>query len=106
MIDAGQERAEHLAVVDHATDRGAAEADAVVAAFAADQAAAGALAGDLMISERDLERGIGRFRSRVAEEYVIEALGREIGDTAGEFECLRNAELERRRIVQHFGLLG
>ena len=44
MIDAGQQRAEHLAVVAHAADGRAAEADAVIAAFAADQAAAAALA--------------------------------------------------------------
>jgi hypothetical protein len=40
MIDAGQQRAEELAVVDHAADRNAAEADAVIAALAADQALA------------------------------------------------------------------
>src|SRR5439155_10188243 len=44
MIDAGQERSEHLAVADDAADRSAAEADAVIAALAADQASAGALA--------------------------------------------------------------
>ena len=37
MIDAGQQRAEHLAVVDDAADGSAAEADAVIAALAADQ---------------------------------------------------------------------
>ena len=100
VIDAGQQRAEHLAVVDDAADRGAAEADAVIAAFAADQAAAGALAVDLMIGQRDLERGIGGLRSGIAEEHVIEAGGREVGDAAGELEGLRNAELERRRIVE------
>ncbi len=38
MVDAGEERAEVLAVVDHAADRNAAEADAVIAALAADEA--------------------------------------------------------------------
>ena len=46
VIDAGQQRSEHLAVVDDAADGCAAEADAVIAAFAADQAAAGALAAE------------------------------------------------------------
>ena len=32
--------------------------------------------------------------------------GKEFGDAAGEFERLRDAELERRRIVQRLGLLG
>ncbi len=106
MVDARQQRAEHLAIVDDAADRSAAEADAVIAALAADQAGAGALALDLMIGQRDLERGIGGLRSGIAEEHVIEAGGREIGDAACEFEGLRNAELERRRIIQRLGLLG
>ena len=37
MVDAGEQRAELLAVVDDAADRNAAEADAMIAAFAADQ---------------------------------------------------------------------
>ena len=37
VIDAGQERAEHLAIVDDAADRDAAEADAMIAALAADE---------------------------------------------------------------------
>ena len=40
MVDAGKQRTEELAVVDHAADRNAAEADAVIAALAADQALA------------------------------------------------------------------
>src|SRR6266508_2682451 len=43
VIDAGQQRSEHLAVVDDAADRSTAEADAVIAALAADQAGARAL---------------------------------------------------------------
>jgi hypothetical protein len=62
VIDAGQQRSEHLAVVDDAADRSAAEADAVIAALAADQTGACALALDLMIGQRDLERGVGGFR--------------------------------------------
>src|SRR3979409_2327818 len=90
VIDAGQQRSEHLAVVDDAADRRAAETDTVIAALAADQAAAGALALDLMIGERDLERGIGGLRSGIAEENVIEPGRRQLGDAACEFERLRN----------------
>src|SRR6266851_695740 len=106
MIDAGQQRSEHLAVVDDAADRGAAEADAVIAALAADQAAPGALAVELMIGQRDLQRGIGGFRSGIAKENVVEPGGREFGDAAGELKGLRNAELKRRRIIQRLGLPG
>jgi transcriptional antiterminator Rof (Rho-off) len=41
MIDTGEQRAEELAVVDDAADRDAAEADAMIAALASDQAGAG-----------------------------------------------------------------
>jgi hypothetical protein len=40
VVDAGQQRAEHLAVGDDAAHRDAAEIDAVIAALAADQAEA------------------------------------------------------------------
>ena len=106
MVDAGQQRAEHLAVVDDAADRGAAKADAVIAALAADQADAAALAVDLVIGQRDLERGVGGLRAGIAEEHVVEPGGRQIGDAAGEFEGLRDAELERRRVIQRLGLLA
>ena len=106
MIDAGQQRAEHFAVADDAADRGAAETDAVIAALPADQPGAGALAVELVPGQRDLQRGIGGFRSGIAEEHVVESVRREIGDAAGQFERLRNAELERRRVIQRRGLLA
>src|SRR5467141_2306426 len=106
MIDAGQQRSEHLAVVDDAADRGPAEADAVIAALAADQAAAGALAVELMIGQRDLERGMGGLRSGIAKENVVEPGRRALGDAAGEFKDLRNAESKRRRIIQRLGLFA
>ncbi len=58
VIDARQHRAEPLAVIDHAADRDAAEADAVIAALAPDEAGARALAVGAVIGERDLERAI------------------------------------------------
>ena len=72
VIDAGQQRAEEFAVVDDAADRNAAEADAVIAALAPDQAGARAFAAHVVIGERDLERGVDRLRAGVAEEHVIE----------------------------------
>ena len=40
MVDAGEKRSEEFPVIDDAADRNAAEADAVIAAFTADQAGA------------------------------------------------------------------
>src|SRR3546814_1368838 len=70
MVDAGQECAEMLAVVDHAPDRDAAEADAMVPLLPTDQTGARALAPHPVIGERDLERGVDRLRSAVGEEHV------------------------------------
>ena len=86
VIDARQHRAEELAVVDHAADRDAAEADAVVAALAADQAGARAFAAHAVIGERDLERGVDRLGARVREEHVVEALRRDLGERVRELE--------------------
>ncbi len=78
MVDAGDERAERPAVVDHAADRRAAEVDAVIAALAADQAHLGRVAFDAVVGDGDFERGIDRLRARVGEEDVLEALGRDV----------------------------
>src|SRR5215470_3542760 len=99
MVDARQQRAKDLAVVDYAPHCRAAEADAVIAADTADQARARALTVDLVIGERNLQRSVGRFRAGVAEEDVVEPLGREVGDAARKLKGLRDTELERRRIV-------
>ena len=100
VVDAGEQRAELPAIGHDAADRDAAEADAVIAALAADQARAGALAADVVIGERDLERGVDRLRARVAEEDMIEIARRQRRDPAGELEGARMGELERRRIVE------
>ena len=63
MVDAGEQRAEIFAVGDNTADRDAAEADAVVAALASDQAGARAFATHMVIGERDLERGVDRLRA-------------------------------------------
>jgi hypothetical protein len=83
VVDAGEQRAEELAVVDDAADRDAAEADAVIAALAPDQPRLLALAGDVPVGEGDLERGVDRFRARIAEEDVVEIARRELGDARG-----------------------
>ena len=105
MVDAGEQRAEEFAVVDDAADRDAAEADAVIAALAADQARARAFAAHIVIGERDLERGVDRLRAGIAEEHVVEIAGRQRGDAARELERLGMGELERRRVVE-LGRLG
>src|SRR5206468_4094377 len=89
VIDSAERSPEHLAVRQDAADRDAAEADAVIAALAADQAHARGLAAYVVIGERDLERGIDRLRARIAEEDVIEIAGRERRDAACELERLR-----------------
>ena len=66
VVDAGKQRAEELAVVDDAADRDAAEADAVIAALAADEARALPLARHVPVGERDLERGVDRLGAGVA----------------------------------------
>ena len=71
MIDARQMRRERSAVVHHATDRHAAETDAVITALAADQTRARRLAGGTMISERDLERGVDRLGTGIGEEDAV-----------------------------------
>src|SRR5262249_5333518 len=77
-----------------------AEADAVVAALAPDQAGARAFAAHVVIGERDLERGVHRLRARIAEEHVVEVAGRERGNPARELERLGMGELKGRRVVE------
>ena len=100
MIDAGQQRAELLAVVDDAADRDAAEADAVIAALAADQPHPRRIAADIVKSQRDLERGVDRFRAGIAKEHMIEIAGRQRRDARRQFERLGMGELERRRVIE------
>ena len=104
MIDAGEERTEELAVVDHAADRNAAEADAVIAALAADQALALPMPAHVVVGERDLERGIDGLRARIAEEHMIEIAWREFGDAGGELKRQRMGELEGRGEIELAGL--
>src|SRR3982750_865064 len=88
MIDPGQQRTEEFAVGDDAADRNAAETDAVIAALAPDQAGARAFAADVVIGERNLERGVDCLRAGIAKEHVIEVAGRQRGHPARELERL------------------
>src|SRR5690606_9146985 len=90
---------EHAAVVDDAADRDAAETDTVITALAADQAGAGAFPAQLLIRQRDLQRGIHRLRAGIAEEHVIQIVRREGCDAARKLEGGRIAELERRHVI-------
>src|SRR5262249_19639053 len=63
VVDAREQRTKPFAVVGDAADRGAAEIDAVIATFAADQARLRGVALCPVISERDLERGLDRLRA-------------------------------------------
>jgi hypothetical protein len=82
----------------------AAEADPVIAAFAADQADALTLPPHVVVGERNFQRGVDRFRAGIAEEHVVEVAGREVCDPACQLERLGMGELERRRIVELGGL--
>ena len=100
MVDAGQERTEELTVVDHAADRNAAEADAVIGALAADQARARALSSHVVIGERDLERRVAGLGAGIAIKHVIEIARRELRDARCELERQRMGELEGRGEVE------
>jgi hypothetical protein len=96
MIDARKMRRKRAAVIHHAANRHAAESDAMIAALAADQPRPGRLTCGAMIGQRDLQRGVDGFRTRIGEEDAIEASRRNRGETLGEVECQRMAHLERR----------
>ena len=106
MVDAGEQRAEHLAIGDNAANRNAAEIDAVITALTTDEAEAAALADDTLVGERDLEPGFDRFGAGIGEKDVVDA-GRHVGDQARrQLEAFRVAHLESRRVVQLAHLRG
>jgi len=99
LVHAGQHGAEPLAVVGHAADGNAAEADAVVALLAADQARALALAARAVVGERDLQRGVHRLRAGVGEEDMLERVRRDRRQPLGEHEGQGMAHLEGGREI-------
>ena len=100
VVDALQHRPEGAPVGDHAADRDAAEADAVIGALAPDQPVALALAARPMIGDRDFERGVNGFRSGVGEEHAVEVARHLVRDPRGQLEHLVVAELEGRREIE------
>jgi hypothetical protein len=105
VVDAGQQRAEELAVVREAADRDAAEADTVIALFATDQARALAVAAGTVIGQRDLQCGIDRLRARIGEEHAVHAFRRDRGQAFGHLERQGMTHLEGRREVHRRDLL-
>ena len=100
MIDAGSRLPKSLAVARDAADRDAAETDAVIAALAADEAGARALAADAVIGDGDLERGIDRLRAGIGEEDMVEIAGRQVPRAAPPLEGLGMAHLEGGRVIE------
>ncbi|MCY1304760.1 hypothetical protein D9M70_545290 [compost metagenome] len=89
---------EDAAVVEDAADRNAAKADTVIAALAADQAGAGALANRALVGDRDFQRRVDRFGTGAGEEHAIKLLslgaGGDLRKAFGEVEGDRVAHLE------------
>ena len=100
VIDSRQMGRKGAAVRHHAADRHTAEADAVIAALAADQARPRSLSDGALIGERDLQRGIDGLRTRIGEEDAVEPLRRDLGEPLGEIERQRMAHVERGREVE------
>jgi hypothetical protein len=84
----------------NATERGAAEAAAMIAPLAGDEPRARALSGKLVIGERNLERGIDRLGARVAEEDAVEIARRKLGQARGQRKGRGVRRLEGRGIVE------
>ena len=72
----------------------------MIAALAADQAGARALAARAVIGERDLERGIDRLGAGVGEEHVVEPGRREVDQAVRQLEGRGMAHLEGRRVIE------
>src|SRR5262249_10523548 len=100
MIDAGEQRAKLLAVVDDAADGNSAKADAMVAALAAKQPDPRSVAANVMIGKRDLECGVDCLGAGIAEENVVEIARGKRRDPARQLEGLGVPELESRRVVE------
>ena len=100
MIDTGKMGRKRAAVIHHAADRHAAKTDAVIAALAADQPRPGRLTCGAMIGQRDLQRGIDRFRPRIGEEDAIKPIRRDLGQPRRKIERQRMAHLERGREIE------
>ncbi len=103
VIDAADHRAEVHPVLRDAANRHAAEVDAVIGALAADQAILVRLAARALVSERDLEGGVGAFRAGVGEDDAVEPVGQEAAELVCEFERRRMAHIEDGGVVEFGG---
>ena len=77
----------------------------MIAPLATDQANPLDPAAHAVVGQRDLKRGVDRFRAGIGIEYPAQPLRGDGGETAGQFERLRVAHVERRGVVE-FGDLG
>src|ERR1700742_815129 len=91
-------------IADDASDRYAAEADAMVAAFATDQSRPGPLSDGSLIGQGDLERGIDGFRSRSGEEDAVQAARSDRCEFVRKIEGDRVTHLKRGRVIQRHQL--
>ena len=94
VVHAGQQGAEGLAVAADAPHGNAAEAHAVITAFAADQARACALAAHAVIGQRDLQRRVDGFGTGVRVEDVAKLMPRVVHQFFRQVEGGRMAHLE------------
>src|SRR5262249_60410917 len=76
----------------------------VTPALAAEEGGTCALPQAVVVGERDLQCGVARLRTRIAEEHAVEIGGRQRGDPARQFEGLWVREMKRGRVVE-FGRL-
>src|SRR5690606_32891247 len=104
-VIASRQLREDAAVGNDAANRDTAESDAVIAAFAADQARTRALSDGALVGDGDLQRRVDRFGTGIGIEDAVEALRGDLRETLGEFEGDRMAHPERRGIVEREQLL-
>ena len=106
MVYKWQQVVEGFAVTADATHRSATEVHTVVAFFTADEFDAAAFATRCVVSQGNFQRGIGRFRTRVGEECLVEAFRRHRHQTLSGLETDVMAHVKERCEIQFFRLFG
>ena len=106
VVHPGQQlRPKRLAVGRQAAHAHAAEVDAVVTLFAANEHRAVAFAPGAMVSQRHFQGGVGGLRARIAKQHLVKVPRGHVGNHLRRFEGLVVAGLERRGVVQRVELL-